>query len=258
MFCPGPPLTLAGRGPRLESLPPRPSEILAMHFPTPKSRLSSCILRRIAVLVLGALLAASQAVAADSKGGSRQQPISPGEEGTVTLFGIPATGSKYVFVLDRSGSMGGTGGKALAAAKAELIACLDGIDSVQQFQIIFYNETPRIFNPTGQPGKLAFGSDQNKRRAKDFIESIKSDGGTDHENAIMTAIRMRPDVIFLLTDADEPKLKARELDRIDRMGPGIIINTIEFGTGPQPEADNFLVRLARQSRGKHVYVDASK
>ena len=37
-----------------------------------------------------------------------------------------------------------------------------------------------------------------------------------------------------------------------------MINTIEFGYGPAFESDNFLIRLARQNHGKHVYVDISQ
>jgi hypothetical protein len=207
----------------------------------------------MAVVVFGSL--AGLALSAEPKG---KIDFSPGEKNKVSLFGIEGEGSKFVFVLDRSGSMGGPSGKALAAAKAELIASLEGIDSVQQFQLIFYNEHPRVFNPTGQPGRLAFGTDQNKRQARRFIESITSEGGTAHDEALVKAIRLGPDVVFLLTDADEPKLTDRDLERIDRLGPGITIHTIEFGTGPQREANNFLVRLAKQSGGRHTYVDVSK
>ena len=91
-----------------------------------------------------------------------------------------------------------------------------------------------------------------------FIDSISADGGTAHEDALVAAVRLRPDVIFFLTDADDPKLASRNLDRIDRLGPGVIIHAIEFGTGPQRDAENFLVKLARQSAGQHVYVDVSK
>jgi hypothetical protein len=181
--------------------------------------------------------------------------ISPGEKGETSMFGIRAEGSKFVYVLDRSGSMGGPSGKALAAAKVELIASIEQLDRVQQFQIIFYNERPRVFNPTGQPGRLAFGTEQNKGEARRFIGTIAADGGTDHEEALMLALRMRPDVIFFLTDADDPQLSARQLDRVDRLGAGVTINTIEFGEGPPRAKENFLVKLARQSAGKHVYVD---
>ena len=58
---------------------------------------------------------------------------------TTEVFGIQGTGTNFVYVFDRSGSMGGFGGRPLAAAKAELIDSLDSIGPNQQFQIIFYN-----------------------------------------------------------------------------------------------------------------------
>ena len=190
---------------------------------------------------------------------SRASIISPGEKAQTSLFGIQAEGTKFVYVLDHSGSMGGdSGGKALEAAKAELLASLQRLDTVHQFQIIVYNHRPRVFNPTGQPGRLAFGTEQNKAEVRRFLGTVQADGGTDHEEAVMMALRMHPDVIFLLTDADDPKLSPRQLARIERFGAGITIHTVEFGTGPQHEADNFLVKIARQSGGEHAYVDVMK
>ena len=223
-----------------------------------QSHIPSCVLRL--ALFLAAVLATPPIHAAEdpeAKPGKRPVVISPNET-EVSLFGIAAKGTKFVYVLDRSGSMGGSGGKALEAAKKELLASIEKLDRVQQFQIVVYNERPRIFNPAGQPGKLAFGTRENKDEVRKFMASLKADGATSHEDAIKLAIRLHPDVIFLLTDADRPKLSPRQLDSIDRLGPGITIHTIEFGTGPQPEAENFLVKLAQQSAGKHVYVDVSK
>lgn len=211
-------------------------------------------------LILAALLATTAAPAAEtseSKPGKGPVVLSPNEN-EVSLFGISAKGSKFVYVLDRSGSMGGAGEKALEAAKKELLASIEKLDRVQQFQIIVYNERPRLFNPTGQPGKLAFGTRENKDEVRKFMASLKADGATSHEDALKLAIRLHPDVIFLLTDADRPKLSPRQLERIDSLGAGITIHTIEFGAGPQPEAENFLVKLAQQSAGQHVYVDVSK
>jgi hypothetical protein len=74
----------------------------------------------------------------------------------------------------------------------------------------------------------------------------------------MLAIRLNPDVIFFLTDADEPRLNSQQLQRIARRAGGITINAIEFGYGPQADANNFLVRLARQNGGQHAYVDISR
>jgi hypothetical protein len=214
-----------------------------------------------AVLALGLASAARHAPAAEPNEhphSHRPPVISPGEKAKVSLFGIEGEGYKFVYVFDRSGSMGAPGHEALPRVKAELIKSLQTIDEVHQFQIIYYNEQPKIFNPTGQPGRLVFGTDQNKATAAKFINSVVADGGTSHLDALRLAIRLRPDVIYLLTDGDDPKLTPKELERIDRLGAGIIINTIQFGAGPRPAAESFLAKLARQSGGQYAYVDISK
>jgi hypothetical protein len=74
----------------------------------------------------------------------------------------------------------------------------------------------------------------------------------------MLAIRLQPDVIFFLTDADEPRLSPRQLADIHRRAAGIVINAIEFGFGPETTADNFIKRLARKNGGQYSYVDISR
>ena len=72
------------------------------------------------------------------------------------------------------------------------------------------------------------------------------------------AIRLRPDVIFFLTDADDPKLTPAQLAKIRHLAAGIIIHAVEFGPGPKPAGTSFLATLAGQNGGKYVYVDVSK
>ena len=91
-----------------------------------------------------------------------------------------------------------------------------------------------------------------------FLESLVADGGTDHEEALKLAIRMQPDVIFFLSDGDDPKLTAAEIDEITYRAGGIRINTIQFASGPQPSGTNFLMELARQNGGQYRYVDITK
>jgi hypothetical protein len=180
--------------------------------------------------------------------------VSPGEKAQVSLFGVKGEGSKFVYVLDRSGS---TDGKLLSTAKAEILASIQNIDDVHQFQLVVYNERPKAFNPAGSGGQLAFGTDANREEVKKFLSTVSGDGGTDHAAALSMAIRMHPDVIFLLSDGDDPKLTARDLERIDRLGPGIIINTIQFGEGHKLE-HGFMEKLAKQSGGEYKFVDTTK
>ncbi|MBN1394916.1 MAG: VWA domain-containing protein [Pirellulales bacterium] len=186
--------------------------------------------------------------------------VAPKEGGKARteFFGVVGEGYKFVFVIDRSASMGGDGANALQAVKAELSECLKNLDSVHQFQFIFYNQRPALFNPAGRPGRLAFATEENKRHAERFIGSITASGGTNHEDALRMALGMRPDVIFFLTDADEPTLETKQLEKIVRMAAGIVVNAVEFGPGPKPAGSSFLAELARRSGGGYAYVDLSK
>lgn len=183
--------------------------------------------------------------------------VYPDPEGRarITMFGLTGVGYKFVYVIDRSASMGGSGEMALRAVKAELRKSIEPLDTVHQFQIIVYNEKPLLFNPSGVPGRLAFANRANKDRAVRFIESITADGNTRHDDALKLAIKLRPDVIFLLTDGDDPKLTRRELDAIQRMAAGITIHAIEFGMGDPPAKPSFLATLAAENGGKYAYVD---
>ena len=174
------------------------------------------------------------------------------------VYGIEGEGSKFVYVFDRSGSMGGSGNTALRAAKAELLASLENLGPTNQFQIIFYNDKQTIFSLAGAPGRLVFGTDQNKQVARNFVQGIIADGGTHHEPALEAALAMSPDVIFFLTDADQPALSPAQLLRIQRKNRGAAIHTIEFGLDPVAPTDNFLSRLARENNGKYVYIDISR
>ena len=184
----------------------------------------------------------------------------PGGQARTQVFGAEGTGNKFVYVFDRSASMEGFQGRPMAAAKSQLIASLGDLESVHQFQIVFYNEEPAVFHPDrSRPPSILFASDENKSLATRFVERMTAIGGTRHVEALKLALGMSPDVIFFLTDAAEPQLTPAELSDIRRRNRSeATINAIEFGSGPRPRGENFLMRLARENHGKHVYVDVSK
>lgn len=183
-------------------------------------------------------------------------------KGTATLnvFGVQGTGSRFIYVFDRSLSMSGFQGRPLAAAKAELIASLQSLGDVHQFQIIFYNEEPQVFNTPGSKApRLVFGGEEGRRKAAAFVNSITAAGGTQHMDALLKALAMNPDVVFFLTDADDPKLSDADLSRIrQRNRNGAVINCIEYGAGVSQNSNSFLKRLAAQNRGQHVYIDITR
>jgi len=183
----------------------------------------------------------------------------PGGGVQTQVFGVQGQGSKFLYVFDRSGSMAGYRGRPLRAAKRELIASLGDLQRTHQFQIIFYNQAPMPFCTPGNKPRMMWGDERSKALAKQFINGVVADGSTKHLQALVMALKLHPDVIFFLTDADEPRMTADELAMIRRLNThGTSINTIEFGFGPDPKRENFLKKLARQNGGKSGYCDISK
>lgn len=190
--------------------------------------------------------------------GKGSRSIGDGSQGETSVFGVTGRGTRFVYVFDRSASMSGYEGRPLAAAKRELLNSLQSLDKIHQFQIIFYNDKPHVMNLNpAQPPQLLYGDDQGKKLAATFVGGVVADGGTRHMEALLLAIQMRPDVIFFLTDADEPKLTTADLRRIRERSRGASINAIEFGSGPSSGRYTFLQQLAAENNGQHVYVDVT-
>lgn len=189
----------------------------------------------------------SDALASDAPG----SPIA--ETG---VFGVRSRGAKFVYVFDRSASMEGS---PLSAAKRELIASLNGLDRRHQFQIIFYNQEPQLMPEfRASAPRMVFADEQGKRLAASFIGGVFADGPTEHLRALRMALALRPDVIFFLTDANDPQMRPEELAAVRQFNRGSRINTIEFGSGEPKTAFNFLQRLAAENGGQHAYVDVQR
>jgi uncharacterized protein with von Willebrand factor type A (vWA) domain len=173
----------------------------------------------------------------------------------VSVFGVEGTGSKFVYVFDRSSSMDGP---PLAAAKRQLIESLRSLESAHQFHIIFFNTRTRSFDIAEGGRRIAFATDRNKQLAANFVGGITADGGTDRLAALREAIGFAPDVIFFLTDADDA-MSASELAEIARTNRRLrtAICVIEFGRRATPPGSNFLTELARESGGQYGYVNAA-
>ncbi|MBX7167287.1 MAG: hypothetical protein K1X74_13235 [Pirellulales bacterium] len=205
----------------------------------------------------------AEAPSAPRAGGDGPPASRPGAGGagaaTTGVFGVAGRGFKFIYVFDRSGSMGGSGRTALDAAKSELSASLEHLGAEHEFQIIFYNESPTLVPFADRGRELGAASPQHKQQAARFIAQINPDGATRHEPALRAALALDPDIIFFLTDADQPVLTPTQLAEIHRANHhGSIIHTIEFGFGPAFGGRNFLAELAEQNGGRHQYVDISR
>jgi hypothetical protein len=188
------------------------------------------------------------------RGGGRGTPGAQGHA-RVSVFGVQGEGNKFVYLFDRSASMEGA---PLAAAKRQLVESLVSLESVHQFHIVFFNTRTQSLDIAGGGRRIAFATDRNKQLAAKFVGGIVADGGTDRLTALKSAIALAPDVVFFLTDADDP-MSPGELAEIARLNSRArsAICTIEFGRRRAPSPGNFLAELARQSGGQYGYINTA-
>jgi hypothetical protein len=173
------------------------------------------------------------------------------------FFGIEGEGTRFIYVCDRSDSMNGEEGKPLKKAKAELVTSINTLGPAHQFQIVFYNDHPSPLG--GTKPILLHGTDRDKALAVGFVRDMSGMGGTNHVDALLTALAMSPDVIFFLTDADDnpgAQKIAKIVERADRAGASI--HCIQFGSGNRSFGSNWIDQLAEQTRGQFRYIDVTK
>jgi hypothetical protein len=190
-------------------------------------------------------------------------PDPRGGGGGTSLFGASARGSKFVYVIDRSWSMAGSGVGVtpMSMAKTELISSISLLDEQQQFQIVLYNDGPTSLVAEDGRFDYFFGTDAQRLDAFRQLSQISPTGGTNHFPALKQALDLAPDVVFFLTDGQEPALSAREINELGKSNRGATIHCIEFGKGP-PILDpaggslgNWLRKLASENGGRYVYHD---
>ncbi len=178
-----------------------------------------------------------------------------------SFLGLEGQGNSFVYVLDRSDSMSAYQATPLKKAKSELVESIGSLGRVNQFQIIFYNDSASIYRGSlsGTAG-LVFASDVDRRSAIEYVNGVSAVGGTDHFPALAMGLQLAPDVLFFLTDAAEPALTTNQLDRLVAMAErsGCTIHTIQFGVGTDSGDGRWIASLAEKTRGKYRYIDVLK
>ncbi len=179
-----------------------------------------------------------------------------GDPTTISVFGSGGmTGRSFVFVIDRSYSMGNQGLGVIDEAKKQLTAAINQLEPHHTFQIVGYHETTH----TMLKRQLLAANDANKQAVPGHISSMSAFGATNHENGLIAAVAFKPDVIVLMTDGGYPELNGGQLKMIGQLAPrGCQIHCIQFGIGPLQKTTNFMTQLAAQNDGSFRYIDVTQ
>jgi len=183
---------------------------------------------------------------------------SPGEggdgQGGTSLFGIWDRGERIVYVIDRSSSMQHYG--KLDAARGELQSSLARLEASIEFQVLLYNQQVQPLNVRGSQG-LIRATVANKNLILRQSQMVLPEGGTQHVAALQAALRLKPTVVYFLTDAEAPGLTATQISATaGQLAGATRIHCIQFGEipGAGPTAGNWLQQLAQATGGKYVHV----
>ena len=179
-----------------------------------------------------------------------------GPPASISVFGSgELKGQRFVFVIDRSKSMGSQGLGVLKRAVKELSTAINQLEDYHQFQIVAYHDRTITMSRRA----MLPASDSNKQQAPEFINGLMAFGGTSHDYGLYAALAFHPDIVVLMTDAGFPELNAGHLNEMKIMSRGKVqIHTIQFGSGPLQVDDNFMKQLALQSRGSFRYIDVNQ
>ncbi len=173
--------------------------------------------------------------------------LSAGEGGAggkgASFFGLEARGGKFVYVVDRSSSMRGN---KLQDTKAELIRSVHSLTRTMEFFIIFYDSS---FEPM-PAGGLVKATGPNKSRYLGWVEAMGCRGGTQPEQAMLMALSLKPDSIWLLSDG---QFSPQACDVIRAANPNarIQIHTIAFHSA---RGQQVLQRIAEENGGHYRFV----
>jgi Mg-chelatase subunit ChlD len=176
----------------------------------------------------------------------------PGPDDT-SFMDIADNGERFVYVIDTSGSMGDNGRMGLA--QSQLIKSLNMLRPHQSFQVIFYGESAReMIFPGAEKRRLHQATIPNIKLASRRINQEKAYGGTAHLPALSKAFRLRPDVVYFLTDGQSSSASSRQkLEKVLRENiSSARVHVIEFASGPpETRRPGWLEELAFETGGKY-------
>ena len=170
-----------------------------------------------------------------------------------SLMGVGGgSANTIVYVCDASGSMINTFG----SLKEQLVRSIQSLKSIQAFNIIFFQDEKCTALDQG----LLFATPDNKRKAFKWLDEQTTTGTTNPIPGIEMAFKNRPQLVYLLTDADFPDNKAvREAVKRLNSGKQTRINTIIFvpGDGDDEASTAFkdlMKEIAKDNGGVYAHV----
>lgn len=164
------------------------------------------------------------------------------------FFELATAGTKFVYVIDGSGSMTERDREArskLDRVKRELIRSIGGLPVEMEFYVIFFNQNAVPMKARS----LQPATGNNKQKYLEWVAKVQGGGNTDPREALKLALALQPDVIYLLTDGVfDPKVAA-EVTKLNTQN--VSIHTFCFGND---SGESLLQSIARKNNGTYKFI----
>ena len=155
-----------------------------------------------------------------------------------------------IFILDSSGSMRG---EKIKQARQALLFCLQNLNPKDKFNLIDFDDQIRLFSDT-----LVSANPPQVKRARNFVEQIEADGGTNIGEALRAGLSNFGEglnYLIFLTDG-LPTVGERNVDRIlseIKSSNQARVRIFDFGVGY--DVNTYLLdKLAAENSGTSDYV----
>ena len=166
-------------------------------------------------------------------------------KGKVSFFGKEVQANTVAFVIDASKSMSGM---RFQRAKQELVNALGKLQPEQQFFVVFYtNETYPMFFPDNTI-ELIEASQRNLGRVFNWIDQSQVQGGTQPQVAMAMTLKLKPDVVFFLSDGDIP-FETQGIVKFNNGGSAV--HTITFGSDVGAK---IMRQIALRNNGEYRFI----
>lgn len=164
------------------------------------------------------------------------------------FFELATAGTKFVYVIDGSGSMTERDKEArskLDRVKRELIWSIGGLPVEMEFYVIFFNQNAVPMKASS----LQPATGNNKQKYLEWVAKVQGGGNTDPREALKLALALEPHVIYLLTDGVfDPKVAA-EVTKLNTQK--VSIHTICFVNA---SGESLLQDIARKNNGTYKFI----
>jgi Mg-chelatase subunit ChlD len=163
------------------------------------------------------------------------------------FFGVKADGTRFVYIVDCSGSMAG---RPFQKACEELKDSVHKLRGDQAFYVYFFSSLTFPMFDSNQPERnLLPATAANVAKLDAWVDGTSARGGTEPQDALLQALELKPEAIFLLTDGS---FDANVVDAVRAANrDGVVINTIGF---MNPAGEQLLKQIAEQNRGTYRFV----